>query len=197
MKTDKHRWISKSYLRCVFRFKTFIFGICVIGLLFVACHSSLAQKTKTGSSPSNLFKHQPTVVTGRVGWSKGQPELQIEDFKIEIVKKGRVITGSPTHIKIRIAGKMLADDKQQLSRIKEIFVSERLLDERTPDKHVDVLVVPIVDIDSAKKHLKGGSEPFDVTIDYKLYGYQWDDNNYLFRCGGKEIKLWDVIPRGK
>jgi hypothetical protein len=196
MKTDRRGWGFAVRGLCRLRWATLVIGVCTIGLSFVAERPAQAQKSKTDSPLSKLFKHQPPVVTGRVGWWDRQAGLQIEDCQVSIVKKGRMVTKTPTRIQIRIAGRIITDRDGGLPYIKEIFVSERLADEKSPNKHVDVLVVPVVDVQS-KSGKKGDIVAFDVTVDYELYGYQWDGNNYFFRCGGKEIKLWDAIPRGK
>ncbi len=80
--------------------------------------------------------------------------------------------------------------------IKELFVSERLADEKSPDKYVDVLVVPIVGQQS-RTSSTGDVVPFDVAVDYEIYGYQWEDNRYVFRCGEKSVNLTVIVGKGK
>ncbi|MEN6450475.1 MAG: hypothetical protein ABFC96_08295 [Thermoguttaceae bacterium] len=171
-------------------------ALCVAGSWLSADRPVEAQEKKKGSPLSQLFDHDPPVVTGRVGWySKEQAGLEVDSFQVEIIKEGRVITGTPTRVKIHVAGEMQAE-RGNTPYVKEVFLSERLVDEKSPHRYVDVLVAPILD-GKTRSHKHGYIVPFDVAVEYKLYGYQWDDNRYLFHCADKTVDLRDVIRRGK
>jgi hypothetical protein len=195
MNNDVHRSECATHRPRRLRCALFVIAFCSIGLSVVEDRAAEAPKKKTDSSLSKLFKHQPPVVTGRVGWWDRHAELKIEGFTVEVVKKRNPVTGSPTRLKIHITGGMTRNDGYS-PYIKEVFVSERLAHEQSPDKYVDVLIVPVVDGQS--RHGKNGEiVPFDIAVDYELYGYQWDDNRYLFRCGDKTVDLTVVIGKGK
>ncbi len=175
------------------------FTLLLFGCLFIEHHSAEAQKVKAGHSEDI---HPPVV--SKIGWwsADEQAAMQVEEFQVDSVEINEFAHAGDYfdtkgnycpyfRVRIRISGRI-----KNYFGVKEVYVSERFSGEKTPGDSVDLLVVPIVEHKEGPKDQAHDSYfPFRLSVEYKLYFYQWDDNLYIFRCGNKKAELKSYISK--
>ncbi len=146
-----------------------------------------------GTKPRKAKNEIP--VTYNLGWWAYQNNLQIDSFKIDIIKSELNLFNSKSLISYKISGTLKNFDND-VRFIKSVHISEKKIT-KEPSMYADegnidaeIQITPIVGYKDSKG-TKAGNSYFSFTNELKIESMGWGENLILLKCGKFEqtIKL--------
>lgn len=123
-------------------------------------------------------------ITYTTGWWAYQDSLSVNSLDVEVEESKLNVFNNRSLISYRISGEIKY--AHWLLKIKEVHVSERMINDTTLNYNRIIELTPIVATVKQDKESKGGVAKFNFKNEHLVYSTNWGTNRIKFVCGDRE-----------